>query len=147
MADKAISSLSKTGGWVHLKNVHLAPQWLAALEKKLHAIKTHQDFRLFLSTEIHPKLPPALLRMSNIFVFEPAPGIKANLLQTMNDLSAARMEQGPSERARAQFLLAWFHALLIERLRYAPFGWSKTFEFNSMFYKIRYYSFIEVTNS
>lgn len=27
------------------------------------------------------------------------------------------------------FLLAWFHAIIQERLRYAPLGWSKKYEF------------------
>ena len=36
-ADKTINSASKTGRWVMLKNVHLAPQWLVQLEKKLHS--------------------------------------------------------------------------------------------------------------
>lgn len=27
------------------------------------------------------------------------------------------------------FLLAWFHAVIQERLRYAPLGWSKKYEF------------------
>lgn len=35
-ADKAINSAIKTGRWVMLKNVHLAPSWLIQLEKKLH---------------------------------------------------------------------------------------------------------------
>ena len=28
------------------------------------------------------------------------------------------------------FLLAWFHAIVQERLRYAPLGWSKVYEFS-----------------
>lgn len=131
MAEKSINALSKSGGWVHLKNVHLAPQWLSQLEKKLHSLKTHPDFRLFLTSEIHPKLPSNLLRLSHVFVFEPAPGIKANLQQTLADMPSGRMDQQPAERSRVHFLLAWFHALLIERLRYAPFGWTKGFEFNN----------------
>jgi dynein heavy chain 1 len=39
-ADKAISSAVEWGRWVMLKNVHLAPQWLVQLEKKLHSIFT-----------------------------------------------------------------------------------------------------------
>lgn len=38
--------------------------------------------------------------------------------------------QAPGERARLYFLLAWFHAVVQERLRYAPLGWSKKYEFN-----------------
>ncbi len=35
-AEKAINTSSKSGRWVLLKNVHLAPSWLVSLEKKLH---------------------------------------------------------------------------------------------------------------
>ena len=36
--DKAIKSASKTGSWVLLKNVHLAPQWLIELEKEIYKL-------------------------------------------------------------------------------------------------------------
>jgi len=39
-----------------LKNVHLAPQWLVQLEKKLHSLTPHVNFRLFLTMEINPKV-------------------------------------------------------------------------------------------
>lgn len=39
-----------------LKNVHLAPQWLVQLEKKLHNLTPHPSFRLFLTMEINPKV-------------------------------------------------------------------------------------------
>jgi len=38
IADKAIAQASKTGGWVLLKNVHLAPHWLLQLVKKLYQL-------------------------------------------------------------------------------------------------------------
>ena len=38
--------------------------------------------------------------------------------------------QAPVERAHLYFLLAWFHAIVQERLVYAPLGWSKRYEFN-----------------
>lgn len=40
------------------------------------------------------------------------------------------MMKAPSERARLYFLLAWFHAIVQERLRYVPLGWAKYYEFN-----------------
>lgn len=70
-----------------LKNVHLAPQWLVQLEKKLHSLQPHSNFRLFLTMEMNPKVPVNLLRAGRIFVFEPPPGIKANLLRTFSTVS------------------------------------------------------------
>lgn len=70
------------------------------------------------------------MRLSQVFVFEPPPGVKANLQHTFSAIPAARMDKPPTERARMYFLLAWLHATIQERLRYAPLGWTKLFEFN-----------------
>lgn len=129
-ADKTINSAVRSGRWVMLKNVHLAPQWLVQLEKKLHSLQPHANFRLFLTMEINPRLPVNLLRAGRIFVFEPPPGVRANLLRTFSTVPAARMMKPPNERARLYFLLAWFHAVIQERLRYCPLGWAKHYEFN-----------------
>lgn len=130
LADKTILSAAKSGHWVLLKNVHLAPQWLVQLEKRLHNLVPHSNFRLFLTCDIHPKLPPNLLRLSQVFVFEAPPGVKANLQRTFSTIPATRMDRTPAERSKLYFLLAWLHAVLQERLRYAPLGWTKLFEFN-----------------
>ena len=129
-AEKAINNSSKSGRWVLLKNVHLAPQWLVQLEKKLHNLQAHSSFRIFLSMEITPKIPSNLLRLGRCLVFEPPPGIRANLLRTLSVIPANRMNKAPAERSRLYFLLAWLHAITQERLRYVPLGWSKTYEFN-----------------
>lgn len=130
LADQAISTAIKTGNWVMLKNVHLAPSWLGQLEKKLHSMKPHRTFRLFLTMETNPKVPVNLLRMSRILMFEPPPGIKANLQESLRSIPPSRLARGPTERARLYFMLAWLHAVVQERLRYVPLGWTKVYEFN-----------------
>jgi dynein heavy chain 1 len=90
LAEKSIQAAAKGGTWVLLKNIHLAPQWLVQLEKKLHNLTPHQSFRLFMTSEIHPQLPANLLRQSHIFSDEPPPGVKANLQHTFASLQAAR---------------------------------------------------------
>ena len=40
------------------------------------------------------------------------------------------MNKAPAERSRLYFLLAWCHATILERLQFAPVGWSKTYEFS-----------------
>ncbi|KAF8560528.1 hypothetical protein P879_02533 [Paragonimus westermani] len=135
-ADKAINSAAKNGKWVLLKNVHLAPGWLVQLEKKLHSVQPHPNFRLFLTMEINPKLPVNLLRAGRAFVFEPPPGIKSSLLRTFASIPAGRISRAPAERSRLYFLLAWFNAVVQERLRYVPLGWSKRYEFNESDLKV-----------
>ena len=45
--------------------------------------------RLFLTMEISPKIPVNLLRAGRILVFEPPPGIRANLLRTFSSVRTA----------------------------------------------------------
>ena len=131
LADQAIAQAAKNGTWVLLKNVHLASSWLSQLEKRLLTVSPHPQFRLFLTMEINPKVPVNLLRHSRVLMFEPPPGIKANLVESLSSIPSARANHGqPAERTRLYFLLAWLHAVIIERLRYSPLGWTKVYEFN-----------------
>ncbi|KTW31656.1 dynein heavy chain [Pneumocystis jirovecii RU7] len=130
-ADREITLASQKGTWVLLKNVHLTSSWLDYLEKKLQSLKHHSNFRLFITMEISLKKAPVnLLRMSRILMFEPPPGIKANMLDTFESIPVSYFNNGPLEKTRLYFLLSWFHALVQERLRYVPLGWSKLYEFN-----------------
>jgi len=129
-ADKSIALASKNGSWVLLRNVHLCPEWLGLLEKRLHGLSAHANFRLFLTCEISPKLPSALLRLSEVVVAEASTGIKANIQRFFNSIPPARIDKAPAERCRLYGLIAWFNAVVQERLRYVPLGWTKRYEFN-----------------
>ncbi|KAJ6227585.1 dynein heavy chain [Anaeramoeba flamelloides] len=130
-AFNAVTSAARKGTWVLLKNVHLTPKWLTDLEKRITSIpSTDPRFRIFLTTEFNDKLPPTFIRISQIFVFEPPPGIQANLYHTFSMIPKERITQQPSQRSRLYFLLAWFHSIVQERIRYRPLGWSKGYEFN-----------------
>ena len=128
LAETALAAAASKGTWLLLKNVHLAPAWLVTIEKRLHTLTPHADFRLFLTAEMSELLPRSLLRVAQVFVFEKPPGIRASLQMTYGRL-AERAAQAPTERARLYFQLTWFHAVVLERLRYAPLGWSKALEF------------------
>jgi dynein heavy chain 1 len=131
-ADRLISSAASQGTWVLLRNIHLCPTWLEALEKRLHKLSASLDprFRLFLTSEIHPKLPPSLLRLCDVMVLEAPTGIKANVQRLLSGLPPQRSAGPPAEKARLFFLVAWFHAVVQERRRYVPLGWSKRYEFS-----------------
>lgn len=129
-AEKSIAQAAKSGSWVLLRNVHLCPEWLNLLEKKLHNLKPHVGFRLFLTCDINPNIPTSLLRLSDVVLYEASTGIKANLLRFTSSVPAARVDKAPVERSRLYALLAWLNAIVQERLRYAPLGWTKRYEFS-----------------
>jgi len=129
-ADKLISSAAQQGTWVLLRNIHLCPTWLESLEKRLHNLNPDMHFRLFLTSEIHPRLPTPLLRLSDVMVVQAPTGLRANVVRFMSSVAPERMTTGPAEKGRLYFLLAWFNAIIQERLRYVPLGWSKRYEFS-----------------
>ncbi|CAK3926358.1 Dynein heavy chain, cytoplasmic [Lecanosticta acicola] len=129
-ADAALAGAAANGSWVLIKNVHLATEWLQNLVKRIDSLKPHKDFRLFLSMETSPKIPSSLLRASRVLMYEQPAGIRANMRDTLTSLPEKAMQQ-PVEKARVHFLLSFLHAVVQERLRYAPrLGWKGFWEFN-----------------
>ncbi|KAJ5340789.1 hypothetical protein N7541_009913 [Penicillium brevicompactum] len=138
-ADKAISNAAAVGNWVLVKNVHLAPAWLQSLEKRLDSLKPHPQFRLFLSMESSPKIPVNLIRASRVLMYEQPAGVRANMKDSLSSLNT-RASKAPVEKARVYLLLCFFHAVVQERLRYAPsLGWKGFWEFNDSDYECSAY--------
>ncbi|KAJ6144523.1 hypothetical protein N7470_008418 [Penicillium chermesinum] len=134
-ADKAISNAATAGNWVLVKNVHLAPSWLQSLEKRLESLKPHKEFRLFLSMESSPKIPVNLIRASRVLMYEQPAGVRANMKDSLSSLTN-RATKPPVEKARVYLLLCFLHAVVQERLRYAPsLGWKGFWEFNDSDYE------------
>lgn len=127
---KILATASKRGTWVMLKNCHLCIEWLEeALVKKLHSLGpgTHKDFRIFLTSEINPKLPTSLLRLSDIILAEAPAGVKASITRFFSRIASDRFDS--PVRNRIYLILAWVHAVIQERLRYIPVGWTEAYEF------------------
>ncbi|KAK3491873.1 cytoplasmic dynein heavy chain [Neurospora crassa] len=134
-ADKAIANAAQTGSWVLIKNVHLAPGWLQGVEKKMETLNPNPEFRLFLSMESSPKIPVNLLRASRVLMYEQPAGVRANMKDSMSSIST-RSLKSPVERTRLYLLLSFLHAVVQERLRYAPnLGWKGFWEFNDADYE------------
>ena len=129
-AESLVSAAAKRGTWVMLKNCHLCTDWLReTFVKKLQSLghNTHPDFRLFITSEISPKLPPGLLRLSDSIIAEAPTGIQASMTRFFSSISKVRFEN--PVRNRLYLILAWTHAVVQERLRYVPSGWSVKYEF------------------
>jgi len=129
-AENFIATASKRGTWVMLKNVHLCTEWLEdTLVKILQSTNagTHGDFRLFVTAEISPKIPTSLLQICDTIVAESPTGIKASLSRFFSSISSDRFRN--SVKNRLYLILAWVHAVIQERLRFMPTGWSEKYEF------------------
>lgn len=127
----AVTAAARTGGWVLLKNLHLVAAWLPVLEKAVNSLTPHASFRLFFTTEEHPAFPPLLLQQSLKISFEAPPGVKANMLRTLESWDSGYLAAGSLARAQLLFLLAYFHAIVQERRNYLPQGWTKFYEFST----------------
>ena len=134
-ADAALATAAANGSWVLIKNVHLSPEWLQNLVKRIDSLKPSESFRLFLSMETNPKIPSSLLRASRVLMYEQPAGIRANMRDSLTSVPDKAV-QAPVEKARIHFLLSYLHAVVQERLRYAPrLGWKGFWEFNDADYE------------
>jgi len=128
-AMEAMREAVQAGTHVVLKNLHLVTSWLPALEKALKSATPHKNFRMWLTTEEHASFPPILLQTACKVSYESPPGVKQNMMRTMEGWSAEYFKKGGVMRAQLLFCLAWFHAICLERRTYIPQGWTKIYEF------------------
>ncbi|KAK3801155.1 hypothetical protein RRG08_006872 [Elysia crispata] len=132
VALKLLRECSKSGDWLCLKNLHLVTAWLPVLEKEINTMQPHNDFRLWMTSEVHIKFPTILLQSSLKVTYEAPPGVKRNLMRTYESWTPEYVARGGNVlRAQALFALAWFHAVMQERRMYIPQGWTKFYEFST----------------
>ena len=105
--------------FLHESNIYLLICF-CILFQELNALKPHKDFRLWLTSEVHPKFPTILLQSSIKITYEAPPGIKKNLLRTFEIWTQDEFGKGSTTRSQILFALAWFHAIVQERRKYIP---------------------------
>eukprot|EP00730_Choanoeca_flexa_P004835 TRINITY_DN11816_c0_g2_i2.p1 TRINITY_DN11816_c0_g2~~TRINITY_DN11816_c0_g2_i2.p1 ORF type:complete len:1636 (+),score=529.69 TRINITY_DN11816_c0_g2_i2:364-4908(+) len=127
-AEEKVRRACASGKWVLLKNVHLAPDLLVKIEKMVTTTTLNPNFRLFLTSEISPKLPSGVIRAARVFLYEAPAGVKASVSRALQSFPES-VDEAPKQRGHLAVLLAWLHGVIQERLRYAPLGWSKKYEF------------------
>ncbi|KAJ3270644.1 Cytoplasmic dynein 2 heavy chain 1 [Terramyces sp. JEL0728] len=130
-AIQLVRSAKQNGDWVYLQNIHLVIGWAFQLEKELASGKPHENFRLWLTSEAHPKFPASLLESCLKITVEAPPGLKKNLKRIYDNWSPEFIANGNYVRSQALFALAWFHAVIQERRNYIPQGWNKFYEFSA----------------
>jgi dynein heavy chain 1 len=128
-AEGMLSMAAKNGSWLLLKNCHLCLEWLQdKFFVKYFSLgnSIHEHFRLFLTSEISP-IPISIVRLCDVMVAEAPTGLKASLSRFLSCINPVRFKT--AIRNRLYLLVAWLHAVLQERLRYIPSGWSEKYDF------------------
>ena len=91
-----LRSAAEDGAWLCLKNLHLMTHWIPELEKEMASLPQppHTDFRLWLTSEAHPKFSPILAESSLKVTYESPPGVKRNLQRTLASWSSSLFKSG-----------------------------------------------------
>jgi dynein heavy chain len=137
-AEKLLKDGVENGKWVFLANCHLSISWLPDLQKFVERLSVpgnepHPNFRLWLSSDPHPKFPIALLQVAVKMTTEPPKGLKANLMRLYNtNLTDDVFEASgkPEKYKKLMFSLCFFHSVMIERKKFLSLGWNIMYDFN-----------------
>ncbi|CAM9103575.1 unnamed protein product [Discosporangium mesarthrocarpum] len=132
LAEQMMEQGYQKGHWVLLQNCHLLASWLKRLEKALEMMKTpHKEFRLWLTTEPTDKFPLGILQRSLKVVTEPPDGLKLNMRSTYSKIDQSMLDECPHWAFRpCLYVLAFLHAVVLERRKYGKIGWNVKYDFN-----------------
>jgi dynein heavy chain len=139
LAENAISEAVSTGTWVCLQNCHLSVSWMPTLERLCEEMtpeKVEESFRLWLTSEPSKAFPPYVLQNGVKMTNEPPKGLRANLNGSYVNLTNEQLEESCVENGHTRtfqkmlFGLCFFHATVIERLKFGPLGWNIRYVFS-----------------
>jgi len=133
VANAKLDMAHKEGHWVMLQNVHLMPDFLLELEKRLALFAmegSDPTFRLFLTSDPSKAIPIGLLERSIKLTNEPPAGLKANLLRAFTFFIREEFEEKDTKIKTILFSLCYFHSMMLERRKFGSKGFNMQYPFS-----------------
>ena len=100
----------------------------------------HENFRLFLTSNPHPKFPITILQKSLRITTEPPKTLKKNVMRLYHNMQEEKftnclpdLQKSAAQKLhyrKVLFSLCWFHSVIIERKKFKTLGWNVTYDFN-----------------
>jgi dynein heavy chain, axonemal len=115
-----------------LQNTHLGLKFLLELELQILSLEeVHPEFRVWITSEPHPKFPIGLLQMSIKITNEAPVGLKAGLKRTYAWVNQDMLDAIPRPEWRTVlYTMCYMHSILQERRKFGAIGWAIPYEFN-----------------
>uniref|UniRef100_T1GD24 Dynein heavy chain AAA module D4 domain-containing protein n=1 Tax=Megaselia scalaris TaxID=36166 RepID=T1GD24_MEGSC len=124
---------STSSKWICFKNIHLMPLWLIDLDREFEMLKKAENFRMWLICEHTRNFPETVTYKFINILFEYPNGIKnksKRFIQQEYGASLTKMIKD-ARSTKINILLYILTAVLQERRKYIPQGWSQKYEFGN----------------
>ncbi|XP_044272703.1 dynein axonemal heavy chain 8 [Tribolium madens] len=136
-ARKLMTQAMSEGFWALLQNCHLSLDYMNEVLMQFMELEKgvgtyHQDFRLWITTEVHESFPISLLQICIKFTNEAPSGVKAGLQRTYTSMNQDMLDYSDAwQYIPLVYAISFLHTVVQERRKYGPLGWNIPYEFNS----------------